>query len=197
MKGKIVNLPRPAEPSAEVSDAALIAACGLGDTAALGVLFDRHQRGLERFIARLAPCDADELADLVQMTFIELHRSASRFQGRSSVKTWIYGIAANCVRHHVRGEVRRRAMLADVSARPHVSRSVPDVDAAHRQLVAQVGAALAALPPAQREVLVMVDLEEISGVEAARALGIREGTLWWRLHEARKALRAAVEGGSR
>ena len=50
------------------------------------------------------------------------------------------------------------------------------------------------LAPDLREVFVMCDLEEVPGAEAATALGLREGTLWWRLSEARKALRKALEG---
>ena len=57
------------------------------------------------------------------------------------------------------------------------------------------GYALSALPPILRETFVLCELEDVPGPEAARALGVREGTLWWRLHEARRRLRAAVDGG--
>ena len=95
MTAKIVPLRRPAaERVAEVPDTALLDACAVGDGSALGALFDRHHVAVERFVGRLSYCDADELADLVQNTFIEVGRSARSFKGKSSVKTWIFSIAA-------------------------------------------------------------------------------------------------------
>jgi RNA polymerase sigma-70 factor (ECF subfamily) len=195
-RGKLLPLRRPASQPA-VSEAALVAACAVGDAAALGALFDLHHRQVERFIARMSWCTVDELADLVQTTFLQAYRGARRFKGQSSVKTWLLGIATNVARHHVRGEVRRRAFLADVARRPRVTGGAgPEERAAHRQLLGRVEAALADLTPELRAAFVLCDLEEVPGVEAARALGIREGTLWWRLHEARKALRAALADGA-
>ena len=194
--GKVLPLRRAGTeaPQPEVSDATLLAACALGDGSALGVLFDRHHRAVERFAGRLTYCDAEELADVVQTTFIEVNKAAKSFKGKSSVKTWIFSIAANVARHHVRGEMRRRAMLAEVSSRPAPMSGAPDDAAAHRQLLERLREALAALPRELRETFVLCDLEEVPGAEAARAMGVREGTLWWRLHEARKRLRASVEG---
>src|SRR5262245_54267609 len=70
----------------EMSDEALLAACAVGDTAALGVLYDRHQASVRRFLARLRGARAAELDDLVQATFIEVWRSSPRFRRRSAVK---------------------------------------------------------------------------------------------------------------
>jgi RNA polymerase sigma-70 factor (ECF subfamily) len=194
-KGKLLPLRRQGAPPA-VSEAALVAACAAGDTAALGALFDLHHRQVERFIARMSWCGADELADLVQMTFLAAYRAATRFKGQSSVKTWLLGIATNVARHHVRGEVRRRAMLAEVAGRPGAMGGAGPEDAvAHRQLLGRLEAALAGLAPELRAAFVLCDLEDMAGVEAARVLGVREGTLWWRLHEARKVLRAAIAEG--
>jgi RNA polymerase sigma-70 factor (ECF subfamily) len=194
--GKLLPLRRDAPaPEAAISDAALLAACAVGDGAALGALFDRHQRSVARFIGRLARPGTGELADLVQTTFIEVNRAAAAFKGKSTVRTWIFGIAANVVRHHVRGEMRRRALLAEVTSRVPPNGGAPDEAAVHRQLLRRLHDALHALPPALRETFVLCELEEVPGAEAARALGVREGTLWWRLHEARRRLRAAVDGG--
>jgi RNA polymerase sigma-70 factor (ECF subfamily) len=88
----------PTEPTEALSDAALVAACGAGDTEALGALFDRRQGDVRRFLFRLAGTDARDLDDLVQMTFLEALRASARFRGGSTVKTWLFGIAANIVR---------------------------------------------------------------------------------------------------
>jgi RNA polymerase sigma-70 factor (ECF subfamily) len=193
VSAKLLPFRRPgAAPT--VSEAALVAACAVGDGEALGALFDLHHREVERFIGRLAWCNPAELADLVQNTFLEVRRAARRFRGESSVKTWIFSIAVNVARRHARSERRRRSLLADAGVRPLPAVTAVDDVVAHRQQIVRVERALAELKPELREAFVLCDLEDVRGAEAARILGIREGTLWWRLHMARKALRAACEG---
>jgi len=73
----------------------------------------------------------------------------------------------------------------------------PDEAAVRSQQVARLAAALDELPLDLRAAYVLCDLEDMPGVEAARVLDIRAGTLWRRLHEARRALRDAIDGGPR
>lgn len=194
MKGKLLALHRIAGEPAAMSDVALLAACAVGDSAALGTLFDRHRSMVHRFLARLAGADQRNTDDLVQETFLQVHRSASQFGGRAGVRTWMLGIAVNVSRRHRRTEARRRAACADFGREPQRAARTPDHVARTRQFAIHLQNALAALAPDLREVFVMCDLEEVPGAEAATALGLREGTLWWRLSEARKALRKALEG---
>ena len=196
-RGQIVPLRPVAETRAtigELSDEALLAACGIGDTAALGALFDRHHEAMYRLISRLLRTEPAEIDDLVQQTFLEVWRSSKRFGGRGAVRSWMFGIAANTVRHHIRGAVRRRAALAEVPAPPGAA--TPHDTALRAQQVHRLAAALEELPDDLRVVYVMCDLEEVPGVEAARVLGLRAGTLWRRLHDARRALREAIDGGT-
>ena len=192
MKGKLLQLHRNRGTPEELSDEALLAACAVGEAAALGALFDRHRRTVQRFVARLVNDDGD-VEDVVQQTFLEVHRSARRFAGRSTAKTWMLGIAANIVRHHVRGALRRRAATERFGAELRPLAGHFDVELEQRDLIARITIALQALPHEQRVVFVMCDLEQVSGREAALALGVREGTLWWRLAEARRTLREALE----
>jgi RNA polymerase sigma-70 factor, ECF subfamily len=191
MTGKVI--PLRAE-LAELTDEAILAACAKGTTAALGVLFDRYQATVYRFISRLSGTDARDLDDLVQATFLEVHRSAANFRGGSAVKSWILGIALNIMRHHVRSEIRRKAMLSSFAETPMSDSARPDESAERRQLMARLYQALNTLPKELREIFVLCDLEEVRGVDAAKILQVPEGTIWRRLHEARKALRAAIEG---
>lgn len=186
----------PTQPS-QLSDEALVAACALGDGAALGALFDRHHEALHRFLGRLARRDPADVDDLVQSTFVEAWRSAARFRGGAAVRTWLFAIAANLVRHRSRAEGRRRAAMAGLAAAPPAASATPDDDAMRRQLVDRLGAALETLSHDLREVFVLCEIEEVPGVDVARALGLREGTVWRRLHDARKALRRELEGGRR
>src|SRR5450432_3742122 len=96
----------------ELCDEALVLACVAGDGRALEELFYRHGAQVHRVLVRLGHVDRKDLEDLVQSTFLEVHRSAKGFSGRSAVSTWILGIAMNVARHHVRGEARRRSAMA-------------------------------------------------------------------------------------
>ncbi len=180
-------------PIGDLSDGALLAACGTGDPAALGVLFDRHATDVYRFLSRLRGADAMDIEDLLQTTFLEAQRAAGGFRGGSAARTWLFGIAANVVRHHARGEVRRRAMLSSRTEIVAPEVETPAAIAERRDLVWRLAQALDDLDHDLRAAFVMCELEEIPGMDAARALGVRPGTLWRRLHDARKALRRALE----
>jgi RNA polymerase sigma-70 factor (ECF subfamily) len=184
-------------PCTEPSDEALVDACAAGDAAALGKLFDRHHETVYRFLTRLAGTDAASREDLVQNTFLEARCAAPRFAGRSSVKAWLLGIAANLVRHDVRGEIRRKRLMLTYAEVPRPPGTSPHEAAERRELVERLSVALRELPHDLRVAFVLCDLEEVRGTEAARALGVREGTLGRRLHDARRALRLALEGRSR
>jgi RNA polymerase sigma-70 factor (ECF subfamily) len=197
IKGKLVPLRRGGGAIADMSDEALLAACGTGDSAALDALFERFNVAVYRFAARLPTTDELARDDLVQATFLEVRRTARRFRGTSSVKTWILGVAANVARHQLRSERRRRAHQARYVERLAAVPGRPDDEAERRELLARVADALAALPHHQRVAFILCDLEQVPGVEVARVLRVPEGTLWRRLHVARKAVRAALEGSAR
>jgi len=196
-KGKLVALRRGAGAIADMSDEALLAACGTGDTAALDALFERFSAAVYRFAGRLPTTDELARDDLVQATFLEVRRTARRFRGTSSVKTWILGVAANVARHQLRSERRRRAHQARYAERLAAVSERPDDEAERCELLRRVADALAALPHNQQVAFILCDLEEVPGVEVARALRVPEGTLWRRLHVARKAVRAALERSTR
>lgn len=175
------------------SDESLVLACANGDSRALEELFHRHGPQVHRILGRLGHVDRRDLEDLVQVTFLEVHRSARRFGGRSAVGTWILSVALNVARHHARSEARRRTAMAAV-ARSSLPREGhrPDDRVTHRQSLERLRAGIEALPYDFRVVFLLCDLEGLKGTEAARALDIPEGTVWRRLHEARTRLRAFV-----
>jgi RNA polymerase sigma-70 factor (ECF subfamily) len=189
IRANVIPLRRVQGTLPEMSDDALVAACAVGDVPALGALFDRHRAGVYRFLSRLCANHRADLDDLVQSTFIEVFRGAARFSKGATVGTWIFGIAANVARHHSRGERRSQALAA--SAAERLQRVVPRPDdiAEHRQTLDRVAQALARLPHDLRVAFVMCDIEQVRPVDAARALGVREGTMGRRLYEARRAMR--------
>ena len=192
MSAKLVPLRRITGDLAEMSDEAVLAACGTGDAHALGALFDRFHEAVYRFAARLAMTDDLARDDLVQATFLEIRRAAPSFRGTSSVKTWILGVAANIARHTLRAERRRRVHQARYLEQLAGSSEPVDAQLERRKLLARVAEALATLPSDQQIAFILCDLEQLPGVEVARVLEIPEGTLWRRLHTARKAMRAVI-----
>jgi RNA polymerase sigma-70 factor (ECF subfamily) len=191
--GKLLPHRRPRASAGQLSDEAVVAACATDDPAALTLLFRRYHDVVDRYLARLAGVDERDRDDLVQATFLAIGLAAANFQGTSSVKTWLLGIATNVARNHVRTEVRRRATRTQFEAIPGPVAMRPDDLAAHRQQLERLRDGLAELPGELREVFVLCVIEGTPGRDAAQALGITEGTLWRRLHEARTALRTTLE----
>lgn len=192
MAAKLVPLRRVSGDTAQLSDEALLAACGTGDTAALGALFDRFHEAVYRFAGRLATTDELARDDLVQATFLELRRTAASFRGTSSVRTWILGVAANVARHTLRSELRHRERQAKyaedlTSVPPQVDEQVEQ-----RKLLARIEQAVADLPRDLQVAFILCDLERLPAAEVARVLAVPEGTLWRRLHTARKQVREAI-----
>jgi RNA polymerase sigma factor (sigma-70 family) len=194
VSAKLVPLRRIAGDVPVMSDEALLAACATGDAAALGALFDRFSDAVYRFAARLPTTDELARDDLVQTTFIEVSRTAHAFRGVSSVKTWILGIAANVARHTLRGERRRRVHQAQFLEKHPAAPAQLDDEVERRRLMTRIAEALEDLPRDQQLAFILCDLEQLPGAEVARVLEVPEGTLWRRLHTARKAMRAALEG---
>lgn len=183
--GQLIQL-HPRRGATELSDEGLAAACATGDQASQGLLFERHVDAVHRFVARMCGADRAIADDLVQATFIAAFRNVGQFRG-GKLQSWLFGIAANVVRGHIRREVaRRRVTLSLVEQRVEERASPHDAD------VAKLRAAIARLPPKLREVLVLVDLQGERGSDAAVSLRIPEGTVWRRLSEARQRLRKAL-----
>lgn len=158
-----------------------------------GWLFDQYADALHRYLARrVGGATAD---DLLSETFlIALRRRHSYEPARAAVRTWLYGIATNLVRQHVRAELRELTLAARAAS----TRAVTDVG--HDNLVAdrvdaevvarRLAGSLAALSAADRDVLLLVSLAGLNTGEVAEALDIPVGTVRSRLHRVRKQLRA-------
>lgn len=194
---KLVPLRRIEGDTVKLSDEAILAACGTGDAAALGELFDRFHRDVYRFVGRFPWVDESGRDDLVQATFLEVRRVAASFRGGARVRTWILGVAANLARHSSRGERRRWARQAKYLAQPLAPLRSVDEQVDDQRLLARVEAAMAELPRDQLIVFMLCDLEGIPAAEAGKLVGAPEGTVWRRLHHARKAIREEIERSER
>jgi RNA polymerase sigma-70 factor (ECF subfamily) len=176
-----------------ISDEELLERTASGDREALGLLFDRHHRALYGFLARAYPAEDADLDDLVQSTFLEAFRAAPRFRGASSPRTWLFAIGSNLAKMHRRATSRRTRALQRFADLPARAAGALDAALADQRALAQIERALDQLPHDLRVAYVMCVLEGIAAEDAARALGVARGTIWRRVHQARQALRAAVE----
>ena len=172
------------------TDAEIMRRLAGGDTGALGELYDRHSARVRRFLAR-ATADAEDVDDLVHATFLQAARSAGRYDGRDSGHPWLVGIAAQLLRR------RRKALgrfLGFVALLGRSRAPAPDPQSAlHARN--DVERALRGISEAKRVAFLLLEVEGLTCPEIAAALFIPIGTVWTRLHAARKELRRALEGG--
>jgi RNA polymerase sigma factor (sigma-70 family) len=155
--------------------------------------FEAEFAPLHRYLARrLGQSLADELA---AETFAVAFRSWDRLDPTRPVRPWLYGIAANLVRHHWRKERRMLRAYARTGVDPvlaEVDEVAERLDAERRQR--ELAKALAALRPAEREILLLHAWAELTDSEIAEALSLPIGTVKSRLSRARERLRNQLGG---
>ena len=157
------------------------------------VLFDRHAAHIHRYAARRIGREAAD--DLVAETFLAAF-GKRRIYDRThpDARPWLYGIATRLIGQHRREELRQyriwRAAIPDPDLPGHAERVAADETA--RALRIQLTAALAALPPDDRDLLILIAWEQLTYDEAARALDIPVGTVRSRLSRARTRIRTAL-----
>jgi RNA polymerase sigma-70 factor (ECF subfamily) len=170
----------------DTPDEDLARAAGLGDRDAFAALLARRYGGLYRLAFRLTGSRA-EAEDLTQDICLALPRKLSGFRGEARFTTWLYRVALNAA-----GD-RRRRQASHARAAGHWG----EVEIARRAEAAEAAegldwltTAMRALPEDLRDTLALILDDEMTHAEAADVLGISEGTVSWRLSEARKRLRA-------
>lgn len=166
------------------------------DPDAFELFYRRHVERIIRFAARRTT-SPHEVADLVADVFVAAISSLDHFDpGRGDAVAWLYGIANNVAAN--RWRVGRRRLTTDrrIAGRrllddDDVARLEARIDAEARRR--ELLAALRTLPERQREVLILVHVDGLQPVEAARALGIRPPAARMRLARARRRMRARIE----
>jgi len=170
--------------SSPETDEQLLGRLARGDSQALTALYDRHARAIFAFLCRLTG-DAAAAENLLQDTFLAAWQGAATFRRRSSVRTWLFGIA-----HHKAGHWLRRHRPLPLEERddlPDPSPAVPELaDAAWER--ERVTAALAQLPHEQRTVLELTFYHGLSCAETAEVMDCPVGTVKSRAYLARKRL---------
>jgi RNA polymerase sigma-70 factor (ECF subfamily) len=177
----------------EATDEALVARSGRGDRAAFDRLVDRHGGALFRFAARTCRNERDA-EDAVQDGLLAAWRGAASFRGEASARAWLFQVILHACRRRGRrraGEPAAHEAVEEAEAMPGQAPS-PEAQAEARQTGAALAAALAAMPEEGREVLLLRDVEGLSGEEAAAVLGVGLAAMKSRLHRARLELKERV-----
>lgn len=129
--------------------------------------------------------------DVVQEVFIVAHRRLGDFEGRSSIKTWLFGILLRVVSDH-RRTLRRKGGLAPLPEGLAADDGGPDERVETNQRVALLHRLLASLDEDKRTVFVLAELEQMTAPEIADALGVKLNTVYSRLRAGRKKFDAAL-----
>jgi RNA polymerase sigma-70 factor (ECF subfamily) len=161
-----------------------------GPGRAMRSALEAHRAALFR-VAHAWTHDRGLADDLAQETLLKAVRCASQLREPERLRSWLFGIMANCWRDQLRA--RRPTMDIDaLDEECFGGEDTPETACVRTQTVARVRAAVARLPNGQRQVLTLVDLEEFSYAEVAAALGIPIGTVMSRLCRGRLALRSLL-----
>ena len=161
-----------------------------GNSQAFAELYERREPALYRYALHMTG-SASSAEEVAQEVFVQLMAPNTRFdETRGSLEGWMYGVARNLVR------VQRRKAGAPAPVTPQSEPAFDDdilggmIDG---ETLAALKIAVADLPPAYREAVVLCDLEERTYDEAARLVGCPVGTIRSRLHRARGLLAAKLK----
>jgi RNA polymerase sigma-70 factor (ECF subfamily) len=182
-------------------DRALVERAQQGDKVAFRQLVERHQRRAFAIAIGLVR-DENDAREIVQEAFLRVHKSLDKFKGGSSFFTWLYRIVKNLSIDLIRKPSRREQELFedpsiadDADVFPFISRidGADPLDVVRRREMAErIQAALDALPPYHRTVIIMREVEGMSYQEMAEAMEVSKGTIMSRLFHARQKLQRSL-----
>lgn len=178
--------PLPSPPDAG-DELALVDRVRRGDRGAFETIYHRFHRPLGAYLLRLTgrPEAVDELVD---DTLLVVWKGAARFDGRSRLSTWIFGIAYRKALKHFERQRREASHLGEAEGEPVAADEAPDRRHARRELAQQVVAALDHLPAEQRSVVMLTYYQGLSYPEIAAVMDCPLGTVKTRMFHARRKL---------
>jgi len=199
-------------------DALLVAALRAGDEAAFALLVDRYYPVMLR-VARQYVATREAAEDVVQETFLGIIQGIGRFEGRSSLKTWVFRILVNRAKTRGEREGRTRPFSAvtlgldhdepavdparfasegrwaDYWSAPPAPDELPEASVLAAELGSELRGVIDTLPPAQRTVLELRDVQGLTAGEVCELLELSEVNQRVLLHRARSKARAVLERG--
>ncbi len=181
------------------ADEELLASVQAGDTRSLGILVERWERPLFRFVYRMLP-KREEAQDICQETFLKVASKSGLFRKGSRFSTWMYQIALNLTRDYLRKKSRWSNLVVEAAdgreerapALESGRAVTPDLELERKDTKETVRRALARLPADQREVLVLKEYQGMKFREIAELLSCPESTVKSRMYYGLQGLRSAL-----
>ena len=176
----------PEKGPSNMQKQALIKQAQNGDAHAFEALLDDYYDTIYRFAYKW--CGSREDAeDITQQACIKLARAIGQFRFDAAFTSWLYRLVINCAKDWSRSQRRHTAEHVDEAEFGQGSAASGDAGE-QRVLLAQVWTELEACADGIKEAVLLVHAEGMTHAEAARVLDVKESTVSWRLHEARKKL---------
>lgn len=181
-------------------DRALVRTAQKGDAAAFRTLVERYQRRIYQLALGMMK-DPDEAMDIVQETFVRVHRYLPSFKGDSSFFTWTYRIATNlCLDASRKKNRTERVELSESNDAeleagmdpPSAALAGPQRVALNQELKGKLDEALAGLSENHRVILLLREVDGLSYEELSKVLDIRKGTVMSRLFHARLKMQSKL-----
>ncbi|MFN3954348.1 MAG: RNA polymerase sigma factor [Pararhodobacter sp.] len=170
---------------------ALIKRIANGDKQALAELYRIYERPVYRFILSRMN-DPHEAADILHDVFMDIWRVAARFEGRSHVRTWIFGIAyRKAIDTHRR---KRRMEVTDEVPEPEETAEAAECALAAAQESAHLRDCMSGLSDEHQNAISLAFFEDMTCGQIAEIAGVPEGTIKSRLHHAKKLLLHCLSG---
>jgi len=173
-----------------------------GDVSTFPVIVHRYRDRLTSAVVRLVG-DRDKAEDIVQETFLRVHKNAARYKTIARFSTWIYTIALNMAKNEIRNTKRRKtSSLWDIGLEKDGEPSAyeipdnserPDDVVERRNLRGLMERCIQELPPKYRTIIVLRDVEGLSYEEIAGILKLPEGTVKSRMNRARLRFKELLE----
>ena len=196
-KTRVAKSPIVSRRMPDSTEADLIERARKGERAAFGLLIRMHQRRVYACAIQMLG-NAQEADDATQETFLRAFKAIAKFDGRSELSTWLYRICVNLSLNLLRKRKRQKSEDLDDPRIPEPEADVSFGDNDPRralervQVYRKLAEAMDALSPSLRATVMLVCIEGVSHKAAAEALGCPEGTIAWRIHEARARLLDAL-----
>lgn len=173
----------------------LISECIAGNEAALEMFVRQYETGVFRLAVSIVG-DSAEAGEITQETFIAALRSLPAYQDKKSLKAWLYTIALNRSRSHLRKRKvfeRLRATLTTILQIETEKQVLPEEAVIQSEKETQIWRALNELDERHRIVVILRYFHELSVTEISEILSVHEGTIHSRLHSAREKLRNTLK----
>jgi len=178
-----------------VGEDQLVTRCRAGDLDAFAQVYDRYERQVYRYAYHILG-NRDDADDIKQETFVKAYQAIGSFRSESTLQTWLLRICGNLCRDKIKSWDRRKVTY-DSTLRDDVLGSSNEDDSPQsilerKEMTEIIFKALRGMPPAQREIIVLHEVEDLSYEEIAAVVGCSRTSIKLRLFRARRNLKERV-----